>query len=109
MERLHLSPEGYTFDELRRLTLSQLRQGLRVFVLSFHSPSLLPGCTPYVKSQADLTRFLARLRRYLEFFLDELQGVSMSPIELKAMLETEPADERRSPDDGTPGRGDELD
>ena len=44
--------------------------GVRLLVLSFHSPSLVPGHTPYVRDAADLRRFwtwwgavLARLDR----------------------------------------------
>lgn len=86
LERLLLSPEGHTLEEMRRLTRSLLSRGFRVFALSFHSPSLQPGCTPYVRTSEDLRRFLGRLRGYLEFFLRELGGVSMTPLELKEWL-----------------------
>ncbi len=83
IERLHLSPEGYTFAEMRRLTLALLRRGVRLFTMCYHSPSLEPGHTPYVRNHDELQEFLGRLRRYLEFFIDELGGVSMTPLELR--------------------------
>lgn len=86
VDRLHLSPEGHTLEEMRRLTRSLLSAGVRTFALSFHSPSLLPGCTPYVRNETELEVFLDRLRGYLEFFLRELGGISMTPLELKDLL-----------------------
>jgi hypothetical protein len=44
-----------------------LRNGHRVFSFTYHSPSLAPGNTPYVRSAADLRAFLQRIERYLDF------------------------------------------
>lgn len=88
VDRLHLSPEGFAFDDLRRLTRALLHRAVRVFTLSFHSPSLEPGCTPYVQSRSDLDRFLDVLRRYLDYFFGELDGISMTPLEIKSQLES---------------------
>jgi hypothetical protein len=82
IDRLRLSPEGFDFQDLRKLTRHLLDQGVRVFVFSFHSPSLMPGCTPYVQSEAELRRFLDRCRRYYDHFLSELGGRVMSTSEL---------------------------
>ncbi len=87
LERIRLSPEGYTSEELKRLTLALLRRGFRVFVFSFHSPSVHPGFTNYVQSKDQLQAFLNNCRNYLTFFLNSLNGVSMTPLELKTHLE----------------------
>jgi hypothetical protein len=87
MERVRLSPEDYTEPELRRLTLSLLGRGLRVFVFGFHSPSLEPGHTPYVRNAAALEDFLNRCRRYFDFFFAEVEGKGMHPIEIRNLLE----------------------
>jgi hypothetical protein len=50
-----------------------------VFTVSYHSPSLEPGNTPYVRSAADLRRFLDWLDGYLDFFFSELGGVATTP------------------------------
>ena len=52
LERIVLTPEGITFEEQRRLTRAMLRRGYRVFSFTFHSPSLVPGNTPYVRDAA---------------------------------------------------------
>src|SRR5208283_4767528 len=86
VERIRLSPEDYSEPEMRRLTLVLLRDGLRVFVFSFHSPSIMPGGTPYVRSQHDLAQFLEKCRRYFDFFMTQLNGVAMTPIEIRDVL-----------------------
>jgi hypothetical protein len=86
LDRLHLSPEGYGLPELRRLTRTLAGAGQSIFVLSFHSPSLKPGCTPYVRSSADRDRFLATLEGYLDFFFTELRGRATTPLELRREL-----------------------
>jgi hypothetical protein len=86
LERIRLSPEDYSEPEMRRLTGALLGDGVRVFVFSFHSPSVMPGGTPYVNSGAELERFLEKCRRYFEFFLRDLGGTSMTPIGVKEHL-----------------------
>jgi hypothetical protein len=86
VERIRLSPEDYSEPEMRRLTHTLLRDGVRVFVFSFHSPSVMPGGTPYVRTQAELDRFLDKCRHYFGFFMNELRGVAMTPLEIKDIL-----------------------
>jgi peptidoglycan/xylan/chitin deacetylase (PgdA/CDA1 family) len=73
-ERIRLTPEGMTFDELRRLTIALLARGQRIFNFTYHSPSLEVGHTPYVRSAKDLRAFVDTIDRYLEFFLGEIGG-----------------------------------
>jgi hypothetical protein len=86
LERIRLSPEDYTGSEMERLTRALLDDGIRVFVFSFHSPSVMPGGTPYVRSEADLLRFLNKCRQYFTFFFGQLNGVAMTPIDIKGLL-----------------------
>jgi hypothetical protein len=87
IERISLTPEGVSFEEQRRLTRALLRKGHRVFNFTYHSPSLVPGNTPYVKNEVDLRAFLGRLERYLEFFAGEVSGRAATPFEVKALAE----------------------
>ena len=57
LERIPLTPEGITPAEAKRGIDIALKDRLPVLVFSFHSPSLAPGFTPYVRSDADLDRF----------------------------------------------------
>ena len=54
LERIPLTPEGVTVEEAMRGIDIAIDQALPVLVLSFHSPSLAPGYTPYVRSEDDL-------------------------------------------------------
>ncbi len=81
-----LSPEGYPSSEHRQLVQTLYNAGLRVFSFAFHSPSVEPGHTPYVRSKADLDDFLGRLRRFFDFFFGETQGVASTPLLLKQEL-----------------------
>ena len=87
IERISLTPEGVSFEELKRLTRVLLRKGHRVFNFTYHSPSLLPGNTPYVKNELDLREFLGRIEQYLEFFAREVSGRAATPFEVKALAE----------------------
>jgi hypothetical protein len=87
-ERSRLSPEDYELSELKRLSRDLIADGIRCLVFSFHSPSIEPGCTPYVKTSADLERFLGKCEAYLEYFFGELGGQTMHPLEVKTYVET---------------------
>jgi hypothetical protein len=84
--RIMLSPEGNTFEEMQRLARALVRRGLRAFTLSFHSPSVVPGHTPYVRTERDLSVFLASIERFCDFFFGELDGVPDSHLEYRARL-----------------------
>lgn len=86
VDKIMLSPETSTFAELRRVTRALMRQGVRTFTLSFHSPSLVPGCTPYVRNQRDLSDFLAKVESYCEFFFGELGGITKTPQQFKGTV-----------------------
>jgi uncharacterized protein Usg len=73
-ERIRLSPEGHSIEEQCRLLRALAARGHTVFTLTYHSPSLAPGHTPYVRSDADLAAFLHRLEQVLIFFRDEMGG-----------------------------------
>ena len=77
--RVMLSPEGNTLSEMIALTRALVADGLTLFSFTFHSPSVVPGHTPYVRSQADLSTFLTTIERYFEFFFGELGGQPSTP------------------------------
>lgn len=57
LERIALTPEGIAAEDALRAIDIALDDGLPVLVFSFHSPSLEPGHTPYVRTPADLDAF----------------------------------------------------
>ncbi len=86
LDRLQLSPEGFSHTDHRRLTEALFARGVRTFIFSFHSPSVAPGFTPYAASEKDVQDLLDTCRRYFEYFLGTLGGVGRTPLELKELL-----------------------
>lgn len=86
LERIKLTPEGIAIHEAKRLVRHMKATGHRVFVLTYHSPSLEPGNTPYVRTAADLTRFLAWLDEFYDFFTREIGGACATWRDVRAAL-----------------------
>lgn len=101
-KRLHLSPEGADFEDLRTLVESLLARGVRTFNFSYHSPTLKPGCTDYVQSESDLSAFLETFRRFFDYFLGELGGTATTPLELHARWLARTPPELPQPPNPTP-------
>jgi hypothetical protein len=72
--RTRLTPEGVPAAEQCRLIETLARAGRTTFVMAYHSPSLAPGHTPYVRSQEDLDAFLASIEQVLGWFQSALGG-----------------------------------
>ena len=71
MSRVALTPEGTPLPDALAAIDVLVREDVRLLSISFHSPSVEPGHTPYVRDAADLARFwawwdgvLARLSRH---------------------------------------------
>ena len=92
VDTITLTPEGITASEQIRLIKSMIKRGSRLFVMHYHSPSLSPGHTPYVRSKEDVDRFLENIREVLRYFFEDVGGLPGYPPDL---LYT--ADQRASP------------
>jgi phosphatidylinositol alpha-1,6-mannosyltransferase len=86
IERITLSPEGSDLAAMCRLTRVLLARGTRVLTLSYHSPSLEPGHTPYVRNERDLAIFLDHLSGFLSFFREEIGGEFLTLADLRRRL-----------------------
>lgn len=86
LERIRLTPEGVDLAANIRLARSLHEQGCRVFSFTYHSPSLVPGMTPYVASEAQLESFIATMDRFFSFFREELGGRPSIPLEVYGLL-----------------------
>lgn len=86
LERIRLTPEGCSADEMKRITRTLIGDGAQVLSMTYHSPSLVPGHTPYVQSQAALQSFLAAIEETCAYFKTELGGSFMSITTLHAAL-----------------------
>lgn len=86
LERIKLTPEGIAIEEAKRLVRIMRSRGHRVFVLTYHSPSLEPGNTPYVQSERDLRHFLGWIEEFLAFFTEEIGGRCATWREVRDIL-----------------------
>jgi hypothetical protein len=84
LNRVMLSPEGNTLDEMRALTSALAGDGVRTFALTLHSPSLKPGCTQYARTAAERDALVDTIDRYCEWFMRSLGGVPTTPSQLHA-------------------------
>lgn len=82
MERIRLTPEGTKVSDGKRLVRALLKRGTWIFTLSYHTPSLVPGNTPYVRSRADRDRFVEWFEEFYEFFMGELGGAPATVSEI---------------------------
>jgi len=87
LERIRLTPEGASFAELKRLTDTMIVAGKRLFVFSYHSPSVVSGATPYVRNESELQRFLALIDQFCEYFCGNCGGQGAAPHEVRAWYE----------------------
>ncbi len=81
LERIPLTPEGVGVEEAIRGIDMALDDGLPLLVFSFHSPSLAPGNTPYVHSEADVEALYDWWRRvYTYLAMREVMPTSIADI-----------------------------
>lgn len=64
--KIFMSPEFSSASEMVALAAQLIKQGLQHLQLSFHSPSLRPGLTPYVTTRADLDRLYGSIESFVE-------------------------------------------
>jgi len=86
LERSTLTPEGVSVEEYTRLVESMIRRGHRIFSLTYHSPSLEPGHTPYVRTRTDLGRFIKGIETFLDIFMNRFGGRPTDPLSLRKLL-----------------------
>lgn len=83
LERIPLTPEGVTVSEVLRGIDIAIDAELPVLVFSFHSPSLAPGYTPYVRSEDDLDAFYDWWREVFAY----LAKRGVKPVTVKELVE----------------------
>lgn len=74
-----LTPEGVPAKESIQLIRSMFTRGYRLFVLHYHSSSLIPGFTPYAKDLAGRDQVLRRIEKILAYFFEIRGGMPGMP------------------------------
>lgn len=65
VRRLSLSPEYVPTADMLTLSRRLLEHGVPYLQLSFHTPSLMPGLSPFTRTAADVARLYASIEEYL--------------------------------------------
>lgn len=76
LTRIALTPEDMPLDDARKAVDLMLQDGLQLLSFSFHSPSLVPGHTPYVRTSADLSAFY----NWWDVMFRHLNSSGVSPV-----------------------------
>ena len=84
LERIPLTPEGVTIEEAVRGIDIAIDEGLPVLVFSFHSPSLAPGYTPYVRNEDDLDALYDWWRKAFAY----LRQRGVAPTRVSELIES---------------------
>lgn len=82
LSRIALTPEDMPIDAALAAVDAAIADGERLLTLSFHSPSLVPGHTPYVRDAADLTLF----HRWWDVMLEHLARRGVHPASIADIL-----------------------
>jgi len=93
VERIALTPEGIPASRACKAIDIAIEQGLPVLNFSFHSPSLQPGNTPYVRSDAELALFY----RWWDIVLDHLARRGVEATTAAEILEMADREALRTP------------
>ncbi|MCB9059519.1 MAG: hypothetical protein H6627_13185 [Calditrichae bacterium] len=79
LNKIRLTPEGYTYSEMKKLVDRLLNNNINFFNLAFHSNTLLHGCTPFTKTKEELKQFLTNLDQIINYSLSK----GLKPLMLK--------------------------
>lgn len=82
LRRVALTPEDMPIADALVAVDVAVGEGTHLLTLSFHSPSLEPGHTPYVRDAADLARFW----HWWELMLAKLDQLGVRPAALSDIL-----------------------
>lgn len=82
LSRVALTPEDMPLPDAREAVAVAVGEGLRLLNFSFHSPSLVPGHTPYVRDEADLAAF----RHWWDVVLGDLARLGVRSATLGDIL-----------------------
>ena len=92
LSRVPLTPEGVSADDTIAAIDALLENGVRLLNFSFHSPTLEPGHTPYVRTDGDLKDFY----RWWETVLSHLAMRGVAPTSMAEFLGAIPARQAES-------------
>lgn len=89
LRKIFLSPEVHALPDLLAALRALHRAGSPVYHLSLHSPSIVPGHTPYIRTEAERDQLLVTLQTLIRYARREL-GATCQTLTEFALAQTEP-------------------
>ncbi len=86
LRKIWLSPEISSANDMITLSKIMIGNGVQFLNLSFHSTTLLPGRTPFVKNNADLEDFYSRLEKLLDYWKNSTNLNALRLSDVKKLL-----------------------
>ena len=87
LNKVWLSPELCTANDMIKLGKECKRNGLSCLNMSFHSTSLLAGLSPFVQSKGDEVTFLGKIEEFLCYASEEsFASITLAEFEASARL-----------------------
>jgi hypothetical protein len=83
LSRVALTPEEMPLADALEAVAVAVGEGVRLLNFSFHSPSVAPGHTPYVRDAADLAAF----HHWWDRILGDLERRGVAPASLGAIID----------------------
>jgi len=81
VNKIWLTPEAYDSKDMIKLTKVMMKRGCDFINMTFHSPSLKAGLTPFVRTTEDEKKFFRRIKEFLTFTRDNgIESIRLSDI-----------------------------
>ena len=82
VRKISLDPEAENIGNMLLLSRLAIEKGIKVLNVFFHSNSLVPGLSPFIKTETELNELYDRLSRYFESLLSfaDVRPVELSKI-----------------------------
>lgn len=90
VRRVALAPEYESVGDMVNLSLRLVEEGARYLVVTWHSPTLLPGCTPYARTWQDVDQLRSRIGQLVNSLAGRLPFRVASLGEAAAALASHP-------------------
>lgn len=93
LRKIWLSPELSPPGDMIDLAKKMIESGKTILNFTFHTPSLLAGCGPFVRSEMELAKFYQNIETFLKFAYQHprIQSSTASDIEKKYSNENQEA------------------
>jgi hypothetical protein len=72
LKRIALTPEGFSIKAAMGAVRALQKQNAQLYCISFHSPSVVPGNTPYVRHEKHLAEFYEWMTTMLDYLVTEI-------------------------------------